>query len=71
MSFASIFLPKHLHDFRSHPTDLLQAEGKCMFLCGSPKIYLARRDNGLYCDVKEACIYKKKQRQAVASPGGH
>lgn len=28
-----------------------------------PKIYLARRDNGLYCDVKEACIYKKKQRR--------
>lgn len=28
------------------------------------KIYLARRDNGLYCDVKEACIYKKKQRRA-------
>lgn len=27
------------------------------------KIYLARRDNGLYCDVKEACIYKKKQRR--------
>lgn len=36
-----------------------------MFLCAAPpKIYLARRDNGLYCDVKEACIYKKKQRQA-------
>lgn len=36
-----------------------------MFLCAAPpKIYLARRDNGLYCDVKEACIYKKKQRRA-------
>lgn len=36
-----------------------------MFLCGSPpkKIYLAKQDNGLYCDVKEACIYKKKQRR--------
>lgn len=30
----------------------------------SKKIYLARRDNGLYCDVKEACIYKKKQRRS-------
>lgn len=39
-----------------------------MFLCTPPtphplKIYLARRDNGSYCDVKEACIYKKKQRR--------
>lgn len=33
------------------------------FCAAPPKIYLARRDNGLYCDVKEACIYKKKQRR--------
>lgn len=41
------------------------------FCAAPPKIYLARRDNGSYCDVKEACIYKKKQREPVASPGGH
>lgn len=33
------------------------------FCTAPPKIYLARRDNGLYCDVKKACIYKKKQRR--------
>lgn len=39
-----------------------QRENVC-FCATPPKIYLARRDNGLYCDVKEACIYKKKQRR--------
>jgi len=33
------------------------------FCAASLKIYLARRDNGSYCDVKEACIYQKKQRR--------
>lgn len=32
------------------------------------KIYLARRDNGSHCDVKEACIYKKKQRRRGCQP---
>lgn len=73
MSFASIFLLKHLHDFRSCPTDRLQTERKCMlfFSCCVQllqKIYLARRDNGSHCDVKEACIYKKKQRGHGCQP---